>query len=163
MPDNDQRAKSRPYLVRYQDAAGATLTGFTVRGESELRAAAAETAARPEVTLTWRPWSMTNPEPWRTADEIPPASAAPADESRPLTLPSLPEPRRLWVHSGPCIYCAHGPSCPRCDAADSPYYAVGDDYPGPVCRACSEEIKRAEMAADPYYRGDDYAMFGDSE
>lgn len=55
-----------------------------------------------------------------------------------------------------CAYCAHGPWCPTCpppslDAAE----ATG------MCRACTEEMRRAEIAADPYYRGDYVAMFGD--
>lgn len=33
----------------------------------------------------------------------------------------------------------------------------------PVCGDCRAEIARQEIAADPYYRGDDYAMFGDAE
>jgi hypothetical protein len=30
-----------------------------------------------------------------------------------------------------------------------------------VCSACSRELARAQIAADPYYRGDYYALFGD--
>lgn len=33
----------------------------------------------------------------------------------------------------------------------------------PVCDPCREEVKRQEIAADPYSRGDAYAMFGDDE
>lgn len=32
-----------------------------------------------------------------------------------------------------------------------------------VCAGCSAEITRQEIAADPYYRGDYYAMYGDDE
>jgi len=61
------------------------------------------------------------------------------------------------AHSGPCIYCAHGPYCtdPDCTAA------LATD--GPVCGNCRERITRAEIAADPYYRGDYVEMFGDDE
>lgn len=68
-----------------------------------------------------------------------------------------------WQHSGPCIYCIHGPNCVHCDVADSPHYSTGTDCPGPVCRNCGEEIKRTEIAADPYNRSDFYAMYGDDE
>jgi hypothetical protein len=73
------------------------------------------------------------------------------------------EPQPTWKHAGPCVYCEHGPHCARCDFADSPNFRTGEQWPGPVCRACVEEIKRAEIAADPYNRGDYYAMFGDDE
>jgi hypothetical protein len=33
----------------------------------------------------------------------------------------------------------------------------------PVCNGCREEIVRSEIAADPYYSGDDYGMYGDGE
>jgi len=73
-------------------------------------------------------------------------------------------PQRLWVHSGPCIYCSHGPACVACDLTQGPHWgAAGHDYPGPVCGRCSEECKRREIAADPYYSGDYVAMFGDDE
>jgi hypothetical protein len=76
----------------------------------------------------------------------------------------LPQPRTLWVHSGPCIYCAHGPACVTCDLTQGPHWgAAGHEYPGPVCGNCSVECKRREIAADPYYSGDYVAMFGDDE
>ena len=65
-----------------------------------------------------------------------------------------------WRHTGPCIHCPqHGPHCVRCELAPPD----GPSEQWPVCRACAEEIMRAEIAADPYYRGDYYAMFGDDE
>lgn len=66
-----------------------------------------------------------------------------------------PLPPGNWQHSGPCVYCSHGPSCVRCETTGGP--------DGPVCRNCAEEITRAEIAADPYSRGDNYVMFGDDE
>lgn len=57
-----------------------------------------------------------------------------------------------WIHSGPCSFCTHGPACMSCEPKQ-----------GPVCGNCSEECKRREIAADPYYRGDYFAMFGDDE
>ncbi len=30
-----------------------------------------------------------------------------------------------------------------------------------VCDNCRAEVQRQEIAADPYYSGDNYAMFGD--
>lgn len=76
----------------------------------------------------------------------------------------LPQARKLWIHSGPCIYCAHGPACVTCDLTQGPHWgAVGHEYPGPVCGNCSVECKRREIAADPYYSGDYVAMFGDDE
>lgn len=67
-----------------------------------------------------------------------------------------------WVHSGPCINCAHGPACVTCDPHESPYFGQGE-YPGPICRNCAEECQRGEIAADPYYSGDYVTMFGDDE
>lgn len=32
-----------------------------------------------------------------------------------------------------------------------------------VCDNCRAEAVRQEIAADPYYRGDDYAPYGDDE
>lgn len=78
---------------------------------------------------------------------------------------STPRPR-LWMHSGPCIYCAHGPACVSCDLAEGPHWGAGSpghEYPGPVCGNCSAECKRREIAADPYYSGDYVTMFGDDE
>ena len=57
------------------------------------------------------------------------------------------------AHSGPCIYCEHGPYCLTCPPQD----AIDDD--APVCGRCREEITRSEIAADPYYSGG--AVFGD--
>lgn len=68
-----------------------------------------------------------------------------------------------WVHSGPCIYCAHGPACVTCDLTQGPHWGIDRSYPGPVCGRCSEECKRREIAADPYYSGDYVTMFGDDE
>lgn len=88
-----------------------------------------------------------------------------------ITLPALAAavingstPR--WAHSGPCIYCAHGPACVTCDLSKGPHWGAGSpghEYPGPVCARCAEECKRREIAADPYYSGDYFAMFGDDE
>ena len=74
----------------------------------------------------------------------------------------LPQPRTLWVHSGPCIYCAHGPGCVTCDLTQGPHWGI-EPHPGPVCTYCSDECKRREIAADPYYSGDYVTMFGDDE
>lgn len=68
-----------------------------------------------------------------------------------------------WIHSGPCIYCTHGPACVSCDLTQGPHWGVDRSYPGPVCSNCAEECKRREIAADPYYRGDYVEMFGDDE
>ncbi len=82
------RAQQQPYMVRYQDAHGRVLTGFTVRGEQELAAAFTEMAHRPEITLTWRTWTGLSvdvpgePDPWRTKDELPHPPAPPADHAR---------------------------------------------------------------------------------
>jgi hypothetical protein len=79
---------------------------------------------------------------------------------------ALPNPQRLWVHSGPCIYCPHGPACVTCDLTQGPYWGkgpAGREYPGPACGNCSAECKRLEIAADPYYSGDYVTMFGDDE
>jgi hypothetical protein len=65
-------------------------------------------------------------------------------------------PESAWKHSGPCLYCQHGPHCMRDECERGP-------LDGPVCTECSLEIKRAEIAADPYFSGDYYAMFGDDE
>ncbi|HUK73041.1 MAG TPA: hypothetical protein VLW50_30530 [Streptosporangiaceae bacterium] len=62
-----------------------------------------------------------------------------------------------YQHSGPCIYCAHGPYCTNSDCLPT----LRTD--GPVCGTCRERINRAEIAADPYYRGDYLEMFGDDE
>lgn len=59
----------------------------------------------------------------------------------------------IWQHSGPCVYCSHGPLCVRCEISPD----------GPVCFACAQENTRAEIAADPYFQADNYAMFGDDE
>lgn len=50
-------------------------------------------------------------------------------------------------HDGPCIY------------AEPEQASVS----GPVCGSCKARIISAEVAADPYYKGDYYAMFGDDE
>lgn len=63
--------------------------------------------------------------------------------------------RTHGAHPGPCIYCEHGPYCVEC-----PPPAVTD---GPVCDSCRARIVSAGIAADPYYRGDYVAMFGDDE
>jgi hypothetical protein len=63
-------------MVRYQDADGQTLTGFTVRGEEELAKAFAEMAHRPEITPTWRPWTGLTVEAWRGKDELPDVATA---------------------------------------------------------------------------------------
>jgi len=105
-------------------------------------------------------------EEWTPGPEL--AAAVEADR---IALPALAAavvngstPRKLWVHSGPCVYCAHGPACVACDLTQGPHWgAAGHDYPGPVCGRCSEECKRREIAADPYYSGDYVAMFGDDE
>ena len=60
---------------------------------------------------------------------------------------------RTREHSGPCIYCEHGPYCLAC-----PPPAVVE---GTVCSRCREQITRSEIAADPYYSGG--AAFGDGE
>ena len=52
--------------------------------------------------------------------------------------------RRTRAHSGPCIYCEHGPYCLTCPPGV---------VEGPVCGRCREEITRSEIAADPYYSG----------
>jgi len=63
-----------------------------------------------------------------------------------------------WPHTGPCLYCPqHGPNCASCDIKPP----AGPIEQWPVCSACARELARAEIAADPYYRGDYYAMFGD--
>lgn len=79
-------------------------------------------------------------------------------------LPHLPKVRLVtstpWPHTGPCLYCpTHGPHCAACDTPP-PAWPIER---WPVCTACSRELARAEIAADPYYRGDHYAMFGDDE
>lgn len=61
---------------------------------------------------------------------------------------------RARTHDGPCIYCEHGPYCLACP----PPPVIADD--APVCSRCREEVTRSEIAADPYYRGDDPEMFG---
>jgi hypothetical protein len=60
------------------------------------------------------------------------------------------------THSGPCIYCEHGPWCtdPQCTRGP---------VSGPVCGECRVIIASAEARADPYASGDYYAMFGDDE
>ncbi len=77
MQNRDERA---PYMVQYRDADGELLTGFTVRGEEELAEAFAQTADRPEITVTWRHWTglarlsaedSEDSNPWRTRDELP--------------------------------------------------------------------------------------------
>lgn len=88
------------------------------------------------------------------------------EEWVPKAVVPLPTPQRLWVHSGPCIYCSHGPACVTCDLTQGPYWGkgpAGHEYPGPVCSNCSAECKRMEIAADPYYSGDYTTMFGDDE
>jgi hypothetical protein len=71
-----------------------------------------------------------------------------------VSYPDLPR----WRHGGPCVYCPqHGPACVSCDSP-TPAAPVED---WPVCAACSSELTRLEIAADPYYRGDYYAQFGD--
>jgi hypothetical protein len=73
---------------------------------------------------------------------------------------TTPEPPPLWRHSGPCIYCPqHGPACVSCDTPTP----EGPIEQWPVCGECALEFARREIAADPYYRGDYYAMFGDDE
>lgn len=32
-----------------------------------------------------------------------------------------------------------------------------------VCDNCRAEVQRQEIAADPYYSGNDYGMYGDAE
>lgn len=55
-----------------------------------------------------------------------------------------------------CGYCVHGPWCPVC-----PPPSLDAVETRGMCRACQEAVKSAEIAADPYYRGDYVAMFGD--
>lgn len=58
------------------------------------------------------------------------------------------------AHDGPCIYCEHGPYCLTCP----PPHVIADD--APVCGRCREAITRSEIAADPYYGGDDAGLDG---
>lgn len=63
-----------------------------------------------------------------------------------------------WRHTDPCVYCPqHGPACVSCETP----LPAGPVEQWPVCTACRNELARAEIAADPYYRGDYEAMFGD--
>lgn len=65
-----------------------------------------------------------------------------------------------WPHAGPCLYCPqHGPGCATCDTP----LPAGPIEDWPVCTTCRFELARREIAADPYYRGDYFAMFGDDE
>jgi hypothetical protein len=96
-------------------------------------------------------------------DVVAELAAAVIEEWVPRSVAPLPVPRKLWVHSGPCIYCSHGPGCVTCDLTKGPDWGAGPEYPGPVCRHCSEECQRREITADPYYSGDYVTMFGDDE
>jgi len=60
-------------------------------------------------------------------------------------------------HDPACLYCAHGPACVLCEPSGT--LPTSDTY---VCQPCRESILHREISADPYFRGDDYAMFGDA-
>lgn len=81
----DQTAKTaeqQTYIVQYRNQDGEHLTGFTVRGEQELREAFTEIQHRPDITPVWRPWRHLNEvraqggtdEPWRGRSELPQAA-----------------------------------------------------------------------------------------
>lgn len=55
-----------------------------------------------------------------------------------------------------CLY-----QCPAHHGVDVHTDDCPVDYDRRACDGCREEILRQEMGADPYYRGDDFAMYGD--
>lgn len=63
-----------------------------------------------------------------------------------------------------CLY-----ECPVHHGAGARVHTAECVLPSPtarnayVCDDCRAEVIRQEIAADPYFRGDDYAMFGDGE
>ena len=56
---------------------------------------------------------------------------------------------RATGHDPRCLYCEHGPYCLTCP----PPASIPDD--AYVCGRCREGITRSEIAADPYYRGEE--------
>lgn len=53
-------------------------------------------------------------------------------------------------HDPKCLYCAHGPYCLTCE----PPASIPDN--AYVCASCREKITQSEIAADPYYQGEQF-------
>ncbi|MEY9909753.1 hypothetical protein ABIA35_005996 [Catenulispora sp. MAP12-49] len=68
------------------------------------------------------------------------------------------------THPARCLY-----ECPDHHGAGPKAHTIDCVLPSPmaagtyVCDNCRADIARQEIAADPYYSGDNYALFGDDE